>query len=1205
MGVEITQDELNIFVKNGISENDIKDTVEAYRAEGVSDKDIKAKFDVKLNSFQNQIQSHELIQNQNNNIKEQQNLETPQNTTQTAEQNEPIVLREGVLTGGVSQNIRTYLDKKGRIHYINEDETPKMNWFKRQGRNIKARLTNLGSYINSTNEQDLNSKRGNVLSALSFLIPAGLGAKITGGLTSPVLQRVASWGLGGAAGGAVEGVAENLREGEFKPSVILASTGLGAAGGAALGGITAKTPALINGIKQRLTKKAKQKLVNSVEDVTENSVIENLLKQSDISVGAKIPQNAEIKGFDKPDVFYNDITAKEKQKEIINDIIGLKNPEMKKNYITRAKQGHFWRANIDDPYTRATQDADEEFNSIIKEIKKNPSVLNDMQKTQDFETRLDKKLSNLEPEHAEEYWTKFYQAFDKAGEYEKVGEDLVKANNMRISGELKRSKLPQSADLPKDVSKIANAPENAAEYEVLHNSDLIAQSQQMVNSNPDVLKSDLLKRAGEKDTNFEALDFENARQLVTKMLNEGKTEEALDLIESVANKGSKAGQAVQAMSLWSLQTPEGAILQGQKIINKFNKNVKNPEKKIPNLTEEQAKTLADLANDIIKQTDDRARDVATAKLLKYQASLVPVSGWQKAKTLRNISLLLNPKTLMRNVVGNGLFAGVESGSKVLASGIDNLLSNYTGKRARVIPQVSEAIKGAIRGRKEGFEDAMLGIDTRAGIGGRFDLPAQRSFKDPILGSLETALDVGLRVPDRIFFQGVIDESIANQLKAQGLKEVTPEIIEQARQEALESVFQNDSLISKGILGARKALNNIAISKEFGLGDLIIPYAQTPANIIQQGINYSPFGAIKAGVNLAKGNQRQGSLDLARSLVGSGIMAGGYTGANSGVLNGDIEDYKLRKNLETINERPFQITLPNGSKMSYSQLQPVSIPLSVGTALAQDDKEKAAQAALGTLLDLPMLDTLGRAVSDTQNYGIGTAAVNMAMGFPTQFVPTAVNQLNSFVDPYQRETFDSNPIMRGINQARNKMPFISKTLPKKYDVAGQPVKRYQSEGITKIYDAFVNPVFINKPKDDIVMQEVAALTKETGENGGLLNIPERKIKLDDGTTKKLNNKEFSEYSKCLGELTYKGYKEIMQTKRYINADDSTRLKLLGDIKTNAKAIVQEEMFGKANKHSSWNKTNRKISNRINRGQNKIERLFTKMDNQLIDNIMYKE
>lgn len=51
MPVNITQDEMDIFLKNGISENNIKETVNNYRADGLADDEIRARFDKKLNSF--------------------------------------------------------------------------------------------------------------------------------------------------------------------------------------------------------------------------------------------------------------------------------------------------------------------------------------------------------------------------------------------------------------------------------------------------------------------------------------------------------------------------------------------------------------------------------------------------------------------------------------------------------------------------------------------------------------------------------------------------------------------------------------------------------------------------------------------------------------------------------------------------------------------------------------------------------------------------------------------------------------------------------------------------------------------------------------------------------------------------------------------------------------------------------------------------
>lgn len=54
MTVDITQEELDLFTKNGISQEDIRQTINNYRSDGLSDIDIRAKFDNKLNSFRGQ-----------------------------------------------------------------------------------------------------------------------------------------------------------------------------------------------------------------------------------------------------------------------------------------------------------------------------------------------------------------------------------------------------------------------------------------------------------------------------------------------------------------------------------------------------------------------------------------------------------------------------------------------------------------------------------------------------------------------------------------------------------------------------------------------------------------------------------------------------------------------------------------------------------------------------------------------------------------------------------------------------------------------------------------------------------------------------------------------------------------------------------------------------------------------------------------------
>lgn len=903
-----------------------------------------------------------------------------------------------------------------------------------------------------------------------------------------------------------------------------------------------------------------------------------------------------------------------------------------------------------------------------------------------------------------------------------IGAKLPDENVQLKTDEIKQSQLAQKADLPPEMRAAIN--ENPPEYQVLHNDELMRQAQDNIAKDFSSSKARLQSLASsDRKTAMTDLDFEEARQVISRLYQEGNIDEANELIRQVSQKATEAGRSVQALSLWSRTTPEGAVRQAQKIINEYNeqnvpKNIQNAvkdiSKDIKNISNEEAeakfndwlsrqgqtkevqkynqngdkiallkgmerlrqrnikklerqeqnvislkqkqelmaqkalekeeqqaikalereekanqkrieqivnknvknssvrKTIIDnlnelnkrggltpeniqklinkkygiedltaqQANDIIalteniqKATTDDEREVATALLLKYQSELLPAKAADKVKTLRNISLLLNLKTFGRNLVGNALLSGIEQPTKALAAGIDKLMSLKTGERTRALPQVKEYLQGLVQGTKKGARDVKLGINTRDNIGKRYDLPQRRSFEAPVISDLEKLLGYSLQVPDRAFYEATFNESLANQMRAKGVQEATGEMVQNATNDALEAVFQNDTALSDLTLKGRRALNTINIGG-FGLGDLKIPYAQTPANVVQMGINYSPLGLAKGAYTALQGNQRQASLDLARGLVGSGLFGLGAYGVGAmtgddgqGLITEPIEDYQIRKNYETLGIRPNQINIGD-TGYSYSQLQPLALPLTAGAATgSQEDANMSniANAALSQLADLPMLRGISEITDDVRYGGWGDALVNLPAGLPSQFVPTLLNQINAYSDPYQRETYDPNTLKRGINQALSKIPVASRALPYKYDVRGEKVKKYESEGVGKAYDVFLNPVFANKKKDDPVMQELLGIYERTGNKSQLLEVAKRNVSYKDEkgekVDKKLTGKELSEYQRQLGQVTYKTMQQIMNTPFYNNLDDQNKIKLLNNIKKNSKQVVDENFLGK--------------------------------------------
>lgn len=237
-------------------------------------------------------------------------------------------------------------------------------------------------------------------------------------------------------------------------------------------------------------------------------------------------------------------------------------------------------------------------------------------------------------------------------------------------------------------------------------------------------------------------------------------------------------------------------------------------------------------------------------------------------------------------------------TKPVAALLDKGTSLFTGQRTRTLPQMRAYSQGLKQGFKEGSEDVNLGINTRDKLGTRFNLNDRTSFdKIPVLNELEKALNYSLQVPDRMFYQATYNESLANQLAASGATKPTPKMLKNATNEALEAVYQNNSKLGNAVLETRQGGNKLANINGYGLGDALIPYAQTPANVATQGINYSPLGFLNAVKNGMAGNQRQATLDAARAITGSGLMGSGYALAKNGIMNPDYDDYQVQKTMK--------------------------------------------------------------------------------------------------------------------------------------------------------------------------------------------------------------------------------------------------------------------------------------------------------------------
>jgi hypothetical protein len=673
-----------------------------------------------------------------------------------------------------------------------------------------------------------------------------------------------------------------------------------------------------------------------------------------------------------------------------------------------------------------------------------------------------------------------------------------------------------------------------------------------------------------------------ALKLVKKANAEGKFNDATDIIQHISQVATNQGQAIQALRLWGNMTPEGMQRYYVRTIESINRDM---EKKLGNKAKklqvkpEIMQQLKENMEKIGSMVDGREKDIELAKTLDLVAAEVPVSFLSKVALIQTMAQLLNPKTAMRNIVGNFGFAGLENISGTVGAGIDKALSLATKQRTKVLPSLTAQAKGFKQGWKHGLEDALLGIDT-SGLSGKFDLPKGKVFRGGILGTAEKALNIELRATDRAFYRAAYEDSLLNQMRAAKTNTPTEEMLNTAHHDALYRTFQDDNALSQLFTGVKRLLN---ANKEFGVGDFIIKYPRTPANLLMRGIDYSPAGFMKTVIEAArplagqKFNQKAFVESFSRALVGSTALFG--TGAllhKLGVITGrPVEDRDLA---ELQREQGFgeyrinasalkRLVFGNGDTgpqkgdniISYDWFQPQAIPLAIGADV--DANKGDASGIVGTILNAlgtglnafaeqPVVQGLQTLFSG--GYGeIDKGLVKVLEGVPSSFVPTLLNQIKQLVDNQRRETYDPNSTQKALNLAKNKVPGLALKLPQKYGTLGQPLETYQG-GSNNPLNVFLNPAFVNRYNPTPTVQKINDLYNKTGEAKHVPRVVPKNITVS-GKQFILTGPEYAQYQKRVGELTQAGFDKMSGTLTPDEAVNSMQ-KIMTDANTQAKMEI---------------------------------------------------
>ena len=727
-------------------------------------------------------------------------------------------------------------------------------------------------------------------------------------------------------------------------------------------------------------------------------------------------------------------------------------------------------------------------------------------------------------------------------------------------------------------------------------------------------ESETLNWFNKKDR-FTADDVAEGWILMKRYQDSGNYEGAVEVAKKMRDIGTSAGQAIQAFNIYQRLTPEGMVNYAQgELSEAFEKMSKNKTQKWIDSNREKFQLTPDETAFIIENVKEAQKlednsyekKVKLAEIQKVMTDKLPPERGAGMKSWMRISMLFNPKTQVRNVAGNAIIAPVNAVSDTFSAIADKMISSKTGVRTTGFTNIKNYAKGIGKGLYESYNDFKKGINTRNVSGNRFEIGQGKSFNDnnilgKALNKTDSLLSFMLDAGDRMFYEASFTNSINNQMVLNNSTEVTQDMIDIATKEALQRTWQDNNNYTKFVLDIRRGLNKANIGG-YGLGDVLIPFAKTPANLTKAIIDYSPLGVvstIKSGINLKNSlsngqytpqMQHQFVQNLGKATAGTMLYILGYALASAGIITGESDEDKDVANFmkNTLGTSSYSIKIGDKS-FQYDWAQPVSAPFSIMADLyskSKNNEEQSLQDTILSVLDTPANLVLEQSFMQSiqtvlnNNDGVVSGLFEAVEELPSRAIPTFMKQIADMIDPVQRTTYDkTSPTNTAINKVKAKIPFVSKTLAPTVDTLGREVKKYG--GNNGIFNVFINPANVNSSFVSRSAREIYNLYKATGDKTIMPRVAGYSLTYNNENYN-LTPEERARYQKTMGKYVNSTVEKLLNNSNYERLTDIEKTEIVNQIVSDGNEYAKEEYAKNNNIEYERKNMNVKVDNKIKEG-----------------------
>lgn len=729
--------------------------------------------------------------------------------------------------------------------------------------------------------------------------------------------------------------------------------------------------------------------------------------------------------------------------------------------------------------------------------------------------------------------------------------------------------------------------EDVRYYDKVTNKESLEKAFKKIN---DGGSSETLRWIKQDSKNASATDVAEGWILLKQYADNGDYDSMVEVAKKMREIGTSAGQTVQAFNIMERMTPEGMVKYAQSELSEaYDRMVKNKSKewidkyrKDFDLKPDEVKFIMDTMKEVSKMEDGYDKKVKLAEIQKLMTDKLPPEKGAGIRAWMRISMLFNPKTQVRNVAGNALIMPVNSFGDLFSSYADKLIAKKTGVRTTGTTNIKAILKGMKKGAYESTNDYKKGISTRDMEGNRFEITNGKSFSEKnligrTLNRTESLLNYVMDAGDRVFSEAAFENSLQNQMVLNNTTEITQEMIDIAHQEALSRTWNDNNNYTRFVLGVRKGMNKLNI-RGYGLGDVLIPFAKTPANLTKAIIDYSPAGLVSTitkGINLKKSltnGQYTASMQhdfvqsLGKATAGTMLYVLGIALAKAGITSGASDDDKDTANFlkNTLGISSYSIKI-GGKSFTYDWAQPIAAPLSI-TANIVNSKSSDSKALLegivssldsagSILLEQSFLQSINGVLSD--NDGVVSGIINEILKLPSRAVPTFSKQIADLVDGTQRTSFEyGKPIQSAINSIKAKIPFVSKTLNPSVDTMGREIQKYG--GKNNIFNVFLNPANVSTENISESAEEIYRLYKETGETNIMPRVAPYYIN-QKGEKITMTGEERTKYQKISGMIIEDSVNKLLKNNDYQQLNNTEKAEIINKIVNYSYNKAREEVL----------------------------------------------